>query len=134
MKYNYQIARRVYQSTYENLAEQFKIYVNSLPHDKTDELERDFRGSGNGLVSIRDTESVTELFNSFAMFYYLNGRFPFTDGHRFVPDGDAPPSIIGDKLNLKELFAKFFMTGSRALVSSPFFTVLLEMKNWQKIS
>ena len=125
MKYNYQIARRVYQSTYENLAEQFEIYVNSLPHDKIDELERDFRGNGNGLLSIRDTESVTELFNSFAMFYYLNGTFPFTDGHRFVPDGDAPPGIIGDKLNLKELFAKFFMTGSRGLVSSPFIATIL---------
>ena len=125
MKHNYQIAWRVYQSTYENLAEQFKIYVNSLTPDEIDELERDFCANRNNLLSIRDTESATKLFNSFAMFYYLNGRFPFTDGHLFVPDGDAPPNIIGDKLNLKELFAKFFMTGSRGLVSSPFIAAIL---------
>ena len=59
------------------------------------------------------------------MFYHQNGRFPFTDGYLFVPDGDPPPSIIGYKLNLKELFAKFFMTGSRGLVSSPFIAAIL---------
>ena len=93
--------------------------------DEIDELERDFRTNRNGFLSIRDTESATELFNSFSMFYYLNGRFPFTDGHLFVPDGHAPFSIIGDNLNLKELFAKFFMTGSRGLVSSPFIAAIL---------
>ena len=96
-----------------------------MPPDKIDELERDFRANGNGLLSIRDTKSATELFNSFAMFYYLNDRFPFTDGHLSVPDGDAPPGIIGDKLNLKELFAKCFMTGSRGLVSSLFIAEIL---------
>ena len=65
-------------------------------------------------------ESETELFDSFAMFYYINGRLPYTDGHLFVPDGETPPGIIGEKLSLKELFAKFFRTGSNDLVSSPF--------------
>ena len=69
MKHNYQIAQRAYQSTYENLAEQFKIHVNSLAPDEIDELERDFRTNGNSLLLIRDTESATEYFNSFAMFY-----------------------------------------------------------------
>ena len=50
MKHNYRIAQRVYQSTYENLAEQFKVYVNFLPPNKTDKLERDFRANGNGLL------------------------------------------------------------------------------------
>ena len=63
------------------MAEQFKIYVNSLTPDKIDKLERDFHANGNGLLSITDTESATKLFNSFAMLYYLNDRFPFTDGH-----------------------------------------------------
>ena len=40
-------------------AEQFKIYVNSLPSDEIDEPERDFRANVNGLLSIRDTESAT---------------------------------------------------------------------------
>ena len=41
MKYNYRIPRRVYASTYANIAEQFKIYVNSLPPDEIDEIEND---------------------------------------------------------------------------------------------
>ena len=125
MKHNYRVARRVYQSTYENLAEQFKIYIYSLPPDEIDELERDFHANRNGLLSIRDTESPAELFNSFTMFYYLNGRFPFTDGYLFVPGSDAPHGIIGGKLNLNELLAKFFMTGSKGLVSSPSITKIL---------
>ena len=57
------------------------------------------------------------------MFYYQNGRFLF-DGYLFAPDRDPPPGIISDKLNLKELFAKLFMTGSRGLLSSPFIAAI----------
>ena len=59
------------------------------------------------------------------MFYYINGRLPYTDGHLYVPDGETPPGIIGEKLSLKELFAKSFRTGSHGLVSSPFLATLL---------
>ena len=60
------------------------------------------------------------------MFYYINGRFPYTDGHLFVSCGETPAGIIGEKLSLKELFAKFFRTGSNGLVSlSPFLAALL---------
>ena len=59
------------------------------------------------------------------MFYYINSRFPYTDRHLFVPDGETPPGIIGEKLSLKKLFAKFFRTGSNGLVSSPFLAALL---------
>ena len=90
-----------------------------MPSDKIDEIENDFRASGNGLLSVRDTESTTELFNSFAMFYYINGRLPCTDGHLFVPDGEISSGIQGEKLSLKELFARFFWTKSDGLVSAP---------------
>ena len=59
------------------------------------------------------------------MFYYINGRLPYTDGHLFVPDGENPSGIFRKKLNLKELFAKFFRTKSNGLVSSPFLAALL---------
>ena len=59
------------------------------------------------------------------MFNYINGRLPYTVGHLFVPDGETPPGIIGKKLNLKELFAKFFLTKSNGLVFSPFLAALL---------
>ena len=65
--------------------------------DEIDEIENNFRANGNGLLSVRDSESATELFDSFAMFYYINGRFPYADGHFFVPDGKIPLRIQGDK-------------------------------------
>ena len=60
------------------MAEQFKIYLISLQPDKIDEIENDFRVNGNGLLSVRQTVSTTELFYSFAIFYYINGSLPDT--------------------------------------------------------
>ena len=107
------------------MAEKVKIYLNCLPIDKTDEIENDFRTNGNGLASLRQTKSATELFDSFAIFYYFNGRLPYTNGHLFFPDGESPTGIMGEKLSLKELFAKFFRTGSNNLVLCPFHAALL---------
>ena len=125
MKHNYRVAWSVYASTYANMAEQFKIYLSSPPPDEIDEAENDFRAKGNRLLSVRQTESVTELFNSFAIFYYINGRLLYMDGLLFVPDVETPVGIIEEKLNLKELFAKIFRTGSNGLVLSPFLATLL---------
>ena len=90
-----------------------------------DEIENDFRANGNGLLSVRDTQSTVELFYIFAMFYYINGRLPYTDNHLFVPDGETPPGIIGGKLRLKELFVKFFRSKFNVLASSPFLAAFL---------
>ena len=67
MKHDYRIVPRVYASTFRNIAEQFKVYLNSLPTDKIDEIERDYQANGNGLLSVQDTESTVELFDSFAI-------------------------------------------------------------------
>ena len=125
MKHDYKEARKVYNCIYTNIAEQFKIYINSLPPNEIDEIENDFRANGNGLLSVRYTESATEMFDSFAMFYYINGRLPYTTGHFFVPECEMPASIEGEKLNLKDLFAKFSRTKSNGLVSAPFLGALL---------
>ena len=133
-KHIYRVAQRIYASTYANMAEQFKIYLNFLPPDKIDETENDFKANGNSLLSVRKTESATELFDSFAIFYVLsfmfyvlsfNGRLPYMVGHLFISDDETSAKIIGEKLNLKELFAKFFRTSSSGLVSSPFLAALL---------
>lgn len=114
-------------SIYSNIAEQFKIYLDTLAADEINEIENDFRanGDGDGLPSVRDRDSAEVLFNSFAMFYYINGRLPDATGHLFVPDGEIPPGIVGEKLNLEELFAKVFRTKSNGLVSEPFVCALL---------
>ena len=89
LKHYYGIAQRVYASTYANVAQQFKIYLNSLPSDELDGIENDFRPNGNKFLSVQET-------------------FPYMDVYLFVPDGEIPPGIIGKKLNLKELFCQFF--------------------------
>ena len=97
------------------MGEEFKIYLNSLPPDEMNKIENDFRANGNDLLSIRQTENATELFGSFALFYYINGRHPYMDGHLFVPDCKTTARIIVEKKSLKELFAKFFWTDSNSL-------------------
>ena len=76
------------------------IYLNFLPPDEIDETENEFRANINGLLSVRQTENATKLFDSFVMFYYINGRLPYTDSHLSVPDGETALGIIGEKLCL----------------------------------
>ena len=63
MRYNYRVTWRVYASTYANMAEQFKVYLNPLPPDKKDKIENNFRANWNGPLSLRQMESATELFD-----------------------------------------------------------------------
>ena len=51
--------------------------------------------------------------------------FPIRSEIFFVPDGETPAGIIGEKLSLKELVPKFFRTGPNGLVSSLFLVALL---------
>ena len=61
MTHNYKVAQRVYGSIYRYISEQFKIYVDSLLPDEIDEIKNGFWTNWNGLLSIWDTESTTEL-------------------------------------------------------------------------
>ena len=124
---NYKVARRVYSSIYTNIAGQFKICVNSFASWRNSWRWKHFRANGNGLLSVRDTESATESFDSFAMFYYVNGRLPYNDGHLFVPDREISLGIKGEELSLKELFAKIFRTKSNGLVSAPFLATITKV-------
>ena len=42
MKHTYRVARKVYALTYANIAQQFKIDLNSLLPDEIDKIENDF--------------------------------------------------------------------------------------------
>ena len=64
---------------YANMAEKFEIYIDSLPLDEIDENKNDFRVNENGLLSVRQTESAVELFDSIAVFYYISGRLPYME-------------------------------------------------------
>ena len=64
------------------------------------------------------------LLNYFDFFYYINGRFPNTTGHLYVPDGEKPQEVEGDILNMKKLYEKFRGSNSHGLVSLPFLCAL----------
>ena len=49
------------------------------------------------------------------MFYYLNGRLPYTNGLIVVPDGEVPEGM--KKISLKNLYSMFRDTKSRGVVS-----------------
>ena len=42
MKHNYKVTRKVYASTYANIADQIQICLNSLPLDEIDQIENNF--------------------------------------------------------------------------------------------
>ena len=77
------------------------------------------------MLSVRDTESATKFFNSFAMFYYINGGLQYTDRYFFVPGREIPPEIQDENLSPKELFAKSFWSKSKGLVSASFLVAFL---------
>ena len=63
-------------------------------------------------------ESETELFDSFAMFYYINGRLPHTDGHLFVPDGETPPFLAAVFLLEKNFLMELYKNLTVEVLSS----------------
>ena len=64
---------------------------------------------------IQEYDSSFELMKSFDIFYYLNGRFPYTNGLLWVPNGDKPDIISGEKLSLKRLYKLLCGTRSHVL-------------------
>ena len=67
---------------------------------------------------------ATELLMLFDFFYFVNGRFPTTGFHTFIPRADLPMEVNGEELNIKKLYEKFRTTNSHAFVSSQFLATL----------
>ena len=65
MKDNYKVIRRVYNSIYSSIAEELKVYLDSLPESEKDKTEKYFRENGNRILTIRKSESTHEILDSF---------------------------------------------------------------------
>ena len=124
LKDNWKFIRRVYNSIYSKIAEQFKIYQDSLTENKKSEVEKDFCANGNGLLTIWENKSALQILESFSIFYCLNARLRTATGHLFVANSIKSEEIKDEKLNLKQLYAKFHGTESDGLVSAPFRCIL----------
>ena len=107
---------------YATIAENFKYYLSTLTQSEFDEIDSDIISSG--LNSLQNVETATELLMLFDFFHFVNGRFPTTGVHMFIPRADLPMEVNGEELNIKKLYEKFRTTDSHALVCSQFLAVL----------
>ena len=111
--------RRVYQFLFSDIAQSFFEYIHSFDPDEIQELNSDLKENGLGVQSIAEIQDAHHLLTIFQLFYYLNGRLPFTNTLIIVPDGEVPESM--GKINLKKLYSMFKNTKSHGVVSLHFF-------------
>ena len=121
MSKHYRSLRRIHHDLYTTIAENFKFYLSTLTQLDFDEIDSDIISSG--LNSLQNLETATELLMLFD-FYFVNGRFPTTGVHTFIPRTDLPMEVNGEELNIKKLYEKFRTTNSHALVNSQFLAAL----------
>ena len=100
----------------KSVAENFKYYFDNLNEDDLNEIEADMVSSA--LNSPRNVQSATELLMLFDYFYFINGRFPVTNEHTFVPRAKIPSEVNRQELNLKKLYGKFRGSDSHGIVCS----------------
>ena len=115
---NYKVKRRAYQSLFPDFAESFFEYIHSLDPDEIQELDSELKANAWGVQSITEIQDVHHLLTIFQMFYYLNGRLPFTNGLIIVPDGEVPETM--QKIKPKNLYRMFGDTKSYGVVSLHF--------------
>ena len=60
----------------------------------------------------------------FYFFYFVNGRFPTTTAHTFIPRADLPMEVNDEELNIKKLYEKFRTINSHVFVRSQFLAAL----------
>ena len=113
---------RVYQTLFIDGVDTFIEYIHSLNPNEIQELDDELKANGWGVKSLLDVESSYELLSVFEMFYYLNGRFPLTNGLLIVLDGEVPEDT--EKVNLKILYEMFRDTDSHGLFSLQFLYTL----------
>ena len=109
----------MYQFLFSDIAQSFFEYIHSFDPDEIQELNSDLKENGLGVQSIAEIQDAHHLLTIFQLFYYLNGRLPFTNTLIIVPDGEVPESM--GKINLKKLYSMFKNTKSHGVVSLHFF-------------
>ena len=75
---------------YFEIDENFKSYLQAFDFVEIELFKNDIRANGGVLLPIEQYENLVELLKSFEIFYYINGRFPYTTALLPIPDGDIP--------------------------------------------
>ena len=119
---NFKVNRRAYQFPFSDIAESFFEYIHSFHPDEIQELNSDLKENGLDVQSIAEIQDAHHLLTIFQLFYYLNGRLPFTNRLIIVPDGEVPGGI--ENINLKSLYSMFKNAKLRGVVSLHFLSSL----------
>ena len=127
MTRNYKKLRPVHNDRYKTVAENFKYYFENLNETDLNEIEADMVCSE--LSSPQNLKIATELLMLFDYFYFINGRFPTTNEHTFVPRAKLPLKVNGEELNIKKLYEKFRGSDSHSIVCSQFLAALFLLFN-----
>ena len=109
---------------YYDIAKKFKSYLESLDFEEIQALNLDIKANGGGLLPIEQYSDSVELLKAFNLFYYINGRLPFTTGLLTIPDSNVPNFVKIQKISIKNLYEHFRGTASHGLVSVPFLSAL----------
>ena len=109
----------MHNEIYSKIAENFFEYVKSLD---IEEIDAHFVSSG--LNSIQNIDSVRELIMLLDFFYFINGGFPKTAAHTFIPRADLSLEVNGEEINIKKLYEKFRGTNSHGIVAAQFMGAL----------
>ena len=102
----------------------FQKFLQSLDFDEVKALNLDIQVNRGGLLPIENYTDATELLQVFDLFYYMNGKFPFTTGLLPIPDGDFPTFVGDQKILIKKLYEQFRGSLSHGIVAVPFICAL----------
>ena len=83
----------------------------------------------SGLNPPKNVQNASELLMLFDYFYFINGRFPTTNEHTFIPRAKLLLEVNGEELNIKKLYEKCRGSDSHGIVCSQFLAVLLVFFN-----
>ena len=114
---NYRISRRIYAVLYQDICHTLQEFLQSLDFDEIQALNLDIQVNGGDLLLIENYTGTVELLQVFDLFYYMNGRFPFTAA-------DFPAFVGHQKTSIKRLYKQFRGSLSHGIVALPFICTL----------
>ena len=77
---NFKISRRNYAVFYQDICHTFQEFLQSLDFGNIQALNLNIQANDGGLLPIENYTDTIDLLQVFDLFYYMNGRFPFTTG------------------------------------------------------
>ena len=118
------MCRRVNSSLYKSISENFQEHLRFLELNELDQRNASIKTNGRGLKKKEDYNSPFELIKSVNTSYYLNGGILVTNGLLWIPNGDKPDFISGEKISIQKLYELFRGTCPHGRVTIQFLSAL----------